>query len=129
MLRYDHTCQRARIAPFSISPLSRRVDGRACDQSLERSQCRWQNFIGEQWAKIVQCLVMARRPDIRQDDVLTREELKELQRRLSNLSVASVEEFYRRAHHRCSLQPRRLSSPRVMQELVQAWKLLRKWRR
>jgi hypothetical protein len=72
---------------------------------------------------------MARRPDVRQDDVLTREELKQLQQRLSHLRVASVEEFYRSAHHRCSFQARRLASPRAMQELVQTWKLLRKWRK
>jgi hypothetical protein len=53
---------------------------------------------------------MARRPDVRQDDVLTREELKQFQQRLSHLRVASVEEFYRSAHHRCSFQPRRPKS-------------------
>ncbi len=61
--------------------------------------------------------------------VLTREELNELQQRLSHLSIVSVEDFYRSAHHRCSFQPRRVPSPRSIQELVQAWKLLRKWRR
>jgi hypothetical protein len=48
---------------------------------------------------------MARRPEGRKDDVLTREELKELQQRLSNLSVIAVEDFYRSALHRWSLQP------------------------
>jgi hypothetical protein len=72
---------------------------------------------------------MARRPEARKDDVLTREELGELQNRLSHLSVPAVEEFYRGVHQRCSLQPYSLPSPRSIQELVQAWKLLRKWRR
>ena len=72
--------------------------------------------------------VMARRPHVRQDDVLTREELKQLQQRLSLLSVASVGVLSQR-YHWCSFQPTRLPSPRAMQELVRAWKLLRKWRR
>ncbi len=71
---------------------------------------------------------MSRRPEGKKEDVLTREELKELQQRLSHLSTPAVEEFYRSVHHRCSLQPRWLPSPRSIQELVQAWKLLRKWR-
>lgn len=71
---------------------------------------------------------MARRPEGRKDDVLTRDELQELYQRLSHLSIVAIEDFYRSAHHRCSLQPRWLPSPRSIQELVQAWKTLRKWR-
>jgi hypothetical protein len=71
---------------------------------------------------------MARRPEGRKDDVLTRAELLELQQRLARLSIVAVEDFYRSAHHRCSLQPRWLPSARSIQELVQAWKMLRKWR-
>jgi len=71
---------------------------------------------------------MARRPEGRKDDVLTRDQLQELQLRLSRLSIVAIEDFYRSAHHRCSLQPRWLPSPRSIQELVQAWKMLRKWR-
>lgn len=71
---------------------------------------------------------MARRPEGKKEDVLTREELNALVHRLAHLSIPAVEEFYRSAHHRCSLQPRWLPSPRSVQELVQAWKLLRKWR-
>jgi hypothetical protein len=72
---------------------------------------------------------MSRRPEPRKDDVLTREELGELQNRLAHLSVPAVEEFYRSAHARSSLQAYSLPSPRTIQELVQTWKLLRKWRR
>jgi hypothetical protein len=72
---------------------------------------------------------MALRPQAKQEDVLTRDELRELQQRLAHLSVPAVEEFYRRAHARCSLQPYSLPSPHTIRELVQAWKLLRKWRR
>jgi hypothetical protein len=71
---------------------------------------------------------MARRPE-REDDVLSRADLKDLQQRLAHLSEPTVEDFYRSAHHKCSLQPRWLPSPRCLQELVQAWKLLRKWRK
>lgn len=72
---------------------------------------------------------MARRPQSQKEDVLSRAELYELQQRLAHLSVPAVEEFYRSAHGRCSLQPYSLPSPRTIQELVQTWKLLRKWRR
>jgi hypothetical protein len=72
---------------------------------------------------------MARRPLSQNEEVLSRTELYELQQRLAHLSVPAVEEFYRGAHARCSLQPHSLPSPRTIQELVQAWKLLRKWRR
>jgi hypothetical protein len=72
---------------------------------------------------------MARRPKRTNDDVLNRDELNELQQRLAHLSEPAVEDFYRNAHHKCSLQPRWLPSPRSIQELVQAWKLLRKWRK
>jgi hypothetical protein len=71
---------------------------------------------------------MARRPQSKNEDMLSRAELHELQHRLSHLSAPAVEEFYRSAHARCSLQPYSLASPRSIQELVQAWKLLRKWR-
>ena len=69
---------------------------------------------------------MARRPEDRKDDVLARDELQELQQRLSRLSIVAVEDFYRSAHHRCSLQPRWLPSPRSIRELVQGRKALRK---
>jgi hypothetical protein len=75
---------------------------------------------------MLQFAVMARRPERNEEVVLTREELKELQNRLAGYQRAAVESFYRAAHYRCSLQPRWLPSPRAMQELIAAWKALRK---
>jgi hypothetical protein len=37
--------------------------------------------------------IMARRPEGKKEDLLTREELKELQNRLSHLSTPAVEDF------------------------------------
>jgi hypothetical protein len=70
-----------------------------------------------------------RRSEAKQDDVLTREQLKELHDRVSSGGVAAAEALYRSAYHRCSLQPWWLPTPRAIQELVQAWKILRKARR
>lgn len=72
---------------------------------------------------------MARRPEINKEDVLTRQELNALAQRLTESNLSGIESFYRSAHHKCSLQPRWLPSPRCIQELVQAWKALRKRRR
>ncbi|HZQ20418.1 MAG TPA: hypothetical protein VFA90_17120 [Terriglobales bacterium] len=72
---------------------------------------------------------MARRDRYDEPPVMTRGELKALQQKLANSSVLDVEAFYRSAHHRCSLQPVALPSPQAIQELVQAWKVLRKRRR
>jgi hypothetical protein len=63
------------------------------------------------------------------DDVLTRTQLKQLHDRLVSGGTAAVEAFYRSAYHRCALQPWWLPTPRAIQELVQAWKILRKGRR
>jgi hypothetical protein len=71
---------------------------------------------------------MARRPDLRRDDVLSERDLKELQRRLALLSPQHVEDFYREAHRSCCLQEGRFPSARSVQGLVQAWKQMRKWR-
>jgi len=71
---------------------------------------------------------MARRGG-RDSDALSREELAELRRSLSMLSTDGVERFYRQAYERCVLQPNRPPSALRMQELVTAWKLLRKWYR
>lgn len=72
---------------------------------------------------------MARRDRYDQPPVMTRAELQALQQKLANSSVLDVEAFYRSAYHRCTLQPVALPSPQSIQELVQAWKTLRKRRR
>jgi hypothetical protein len=55
-------------------------------------------------------------------------ELQQLARELALLSPYSVKEFYKAAHAACGLQSDKLPEPRRMQELVTAWKLMRKWR-
>jgi len=72
---------------------------------------------------------MGRRDRYDEPPVLTAEELKSLQQKLESSSVLEVEAFYRSAHQRCTLQPVALPSPQSIQELVQAWKILRKRRR
>ena len=74
---------------------------------------------------------MARRPELRrQEDVLSRDDLKELAHNLSLLSEPAVQDFYQSAYRECAIINRQtFPSARAIQQLVQAWKLLRKWRR
>jgi hypothetical protein len=71
---------------------------------------------------------MARRPHFPKDEVLSANDLKELQRRLSLLSPSHVEDFYCEAHRECCLNDKTFPVARAIQQLVQAWKRLRKWR-
>jgi len=71
---------------------------------------------------------MARRPDLGEEKIWTREELREIAHNLTLLSVNGVREFYERAYRECRISPRDFPAARAVQELVQAWKLLRKWR-
>jgi hypothetical protein len=57
---------------------------------------------------------------------LSREELNQLQRKLSSMSVTALYDFYRAAYHRCRLEGYSLPPARAIQELVQAWKAMRK---
>jgi hypothetical protein len=61
------------------------------------------------------------------DEVLSRN-LADLQRPLSMMSVTAVQDFYQYAHSTCRSGPGNLPSARAVQELVQAWKQMRKWR-
>ena len=74
---------------------------------------------------------MARRPEIgRKEQIWTREDLREIMHNLSLLSEHGVREFYERAYRECRIINRQTFPPaRAVQELVQAWKQLRKWRR
>ena len=64
------------------------------------------------------------------DDTLTREPLKELGENLAHLSPSAVLDFYQRAYRDCRIINGHTFPPaRAVQELVQAWKQLRKWRR
>jgi hypothetical protein len=56
-----------------------------------------------------------------------REELVELQRKLSTMSVTAIQDFYRTAYYHCRLENDRVPTARSIQELVQAWKAMRSW--
>jgi hypothetical protein len=58
---------------------------------------------------------------------MSREELVELQRRLSTMSVTGIQDFYRAAYYRCRLENDGVPTARAIQELVQAWKAMRDW--
>ncbi len=74
---------------------------------------------------------MARRPDVeKREEILSREHLRELGDNLSHLSTNAVLDLYQRAYRDCRIiSGRTFPPPRAIQELVQAWKQLRKWRR
>jgi len=77
---------------------------------------------------------MARRPHLepvsQREDILSRERLDELAHNLAHLSMSSVLDFYQRAYRDCRIINRSTFPPaRALQELVQAWKQLRKWRK
>jgi hypothetical protein len=69
---------------------------------------------------------VAKRPDV-QKPVMSRDELIELQRRLSTMSVTGIQDFYRAAYYRCRLENDGVPPARAIQELVQAWKVIRNW--
>jgi hypothetical protein len=68
---------------------------------------------------------MDRRPEKPEQDVLRPEELEQLRRNLSLLSTDGVERFYREVHTNCAVE--RKPSAKVIQQLVTAWKILRRW--
>ena len=73
---------------------------------------------------------MARRPDFSNEEFFSREELVEMGRNLSLMSEHAVREFYQRAYRDCRIiNSSTFPRARALQELVQAWKQLRKWRR
>ena len=71
--------------------------------------------------------IVARRPPPA-DEVLSPTDLAELKQRLSMMGVSAVQDFYRSAHAVCRIGPGHFPSARAIQELVQAWKQMRKWR-
>jgi hypothetical protein len=74
---------------------------------------------------------MARRPDSEKcEEILSREHLNELAENLAHLSMSAVLDFYQRAYRDCRIiNSSTFPSARAIQELVQAWKQLRKWQR
>jgi hypothetical protein len=71
---------------------------------------------------------MARRPDERDREMLSEENLNELRHNLAHLSLPAVREFYELAYRDCRLVYDHLPRPRQIQTLVQVWKRLWKWR-
>jgi hypothetical protein len=69
-----------------------------------------------------------RRPDKREAEMLSEENLKELRHNLAHLSLPTVRDFYEQAYRDCRLVYNNLPSPRQIQTLVQVWKQLWKWR-
>ena len=70
---------------------------------------------------------MARRPEVSKV-VLSREDLKDLRHRLAHLSGSAVRDFYESCYLACRIARDHFPSARQIEELVQAWKQLRKWR-
>ena len=71
---------------------------------------------------------MARRRDQREDEIMTPRDVEDLRASLSRLSIDAVRHAYNTAYARCRMVNDRAPSARSMQELVQVWKQLWKWR-
>jgi hypothetical protein len=73
---------------------------------------------------------MARRPDVSEfDKPLSKDQLAELERRLALLSPYDVAQTYRRAHQHCCMQGELVPRAEAVQEMVAAWRVLRRWKR
>lgn len=70
---------------------------------------------------------MARRPDVRNPEVMTLAEISQLRSSLSRASLSALRQAYHTAHSRCRMVNDRVPSARSIQELVQVWKQL--WKR
>jgi len=65
-----------------------------------------------------------RRPE--PESILSREELADYSRRLSMLSVPGVEKIYQDAHRDCAYTGKVLPPAAAVQQLVCAWRVLRR---
>ena len=83
--------------------------------------------MGEQIANMLGFKIMARRPDLRADEIMNSEELKAMRSELSRLSLSALQQAYHTAYARCRMVNDRVPSARCVQELVQVWKQL--WKR
>jgi hypothetical protein len=68
---------------------------------------------------------MARRPDFRIDEILSRDELIQIRDNLAQMGIDVVRQAYHTAHTRCRMVNDRIPSVRCIQKLVQTWKALR----
>jgi hypothetical protein len=70
---------------------------------------------------------MARRPDFSKE-VLNRQELRELAKRLKAMGVTEIRDFYAATLYGCRLgEEGTIPKARYIQELVTAWKEMRSW--
>jgi hypothetical protein len=69
-------------------------------------------------------LRMARRPAT--ERILSRDELADFKHNLAMLSIPGVEGVYQTAHGDCRYDGRRIPPAAAIQQLVAAWKVLRK---
>jgi hypothetical protein len=70
---------------------------------------------------------MARRPDFRNPEVMSPDEINQLRTSLSRISLSATRHAYHTAYARCRMVNDRVPSARSIQELVQVWKQL--WKR
>ena len=71
---------------------------------------------------------MARRPNTGSREQLTPAELADLRRRLLSMPSHELESYYRATHTACRYEVLgRVPSPRIMQELITSWKVLRRF--
>jgi hypothetical protein len=57
---------------------------------------------------------------------LSRDDLEKLRQKLATMSITGLHDFYFAAQFRCRLEGARIPAARDIQELVQAWKAIRK---
>jgi hypothetical protein len=62
-------------------------------------------------------------------DPMSKDAVDQFRRSLSMLSEFRVRDIYREAHERCRLVGDKLPNPQAVQELVQAFKTLWRWRK
>ena len=62
------------------------------------------------------------------DEILSRRDLAERQSRLSMMGTSALQDLYRSTHFVGWVGPGHFPSAKAIQELVAAWKQLRKWR-
>jgi accessory colonization factor AcfC len=74
-------------------------------------------------------VAMARRPNLEKERMLNDEDLTQLRENLAHLSESAVKDFYNHAHRDCAIIGPHFPTAISIQQLVTAWKQLRKWRK
>lgn len=57
---------------------------------------------------------------------LSREDLEKLRQKLATMSITGLRDFYFAAHFRCRLEGAKIPAAQDIQEIVQAWKAIRR---